>query len=201
MSLPSHRRIPIRALVLTAMFSACATVLMFLDFSVPFMPAFLKMDISEFPALLATFGIGPWSGIAVCLIKNLVNLTRTSTGGVGELSNFLLGVVFVLSAGLVYRLLKHRRFAALIGAVTGSVLMGLVSIPLNYYVTYPIYTRIMPIDTIIGMYQAIFPGVDGLLACLCLFNLPFTVAKGLIDTALCMPVYKRVSRYIEETKH
>ena len=61
------------------MLSAVAAVLMFVDFSVPFMPAFIKMDISELPALLASFSIGPWYGVAVCLVKNLINCLRRGT--------------------------------------------------------------------------------------------------------------------------
>ena len=50
-----------RRLVVTAMLAAVSTVLMFIDFSVPFMPAFIKMDVSELPALIASFSMGPLS--------------------------------------------------------------------------------------------------------------------------------------------
>ena len=85
----------------TAMLSAVAFILMFLDFSVPFMPAFIKMDLSELPALIGAFSMGPVCGILICLIKNVLHLFITTTGGVGELSNFLLGVAFVLPAGWI----------------------------------------------------------------------------------------------------
>ena len=70
---------------------------------------FIKFDFSELPALLAAYAMGPVSGIAVCFIKNVINLLHTQTGGVGELSNFILGVCFVLPAGLIYKRRKHRR--------------------------------------------------------------------------------------------
>ena len=70
------------------------------------MPSFIKMDFSELPALIAAFAYGPLSGVIVCLIKNLINLLSTQTGGVGELSNFILGCAFVLPAGLIY---KHKK--------------------------------------------------------------------------------------------
>ena len=106
-------------ITVTAMLSAVAAVLMFVDFSVPFMPAFIKMDISELPALLASFSIGPWYGVAVCLVKNLINCLRTSTGCVGELSNFMLGAIFTGLAGLIYqRFQNHKsRKGALIGVI------------------------------------------------------------------------------------
>ena len=80
-------------LIVAAMLSAVATVLMFLDFSIPMLvPSFIKLDISELPALLASFSLGPGYGIAVCLVKNIINLSRTSTAGIGELCNFMVGV-------------------------------------------------------------------------------------------------------------
>ena len=101
-------RSSVRNLTVTAMLGAVASVLMFISFSVPLMPSFIKLDFSELPALLAAFALGPWHGVAVCLIKNLVNVPFTTTGGVGELSNFLLGACFVIPAGLIYRRHKSR---------------------------------------------------------------------------------------------
>ena len=189
----------VRFVVMTGVLSAVATVLMMLSFSVPFMPSFIKMDFSELPALIASFSMGPISGVMVCLIKNLINLPMTTTGGVGELSNFLLGVCLVMPAGLVYRFRKSRR-AAFLAALAGSVIMGLTSLPLNYFLTYPIYAQILPIEAIVGMYQAIFPGVDGLFSCLLIFNVPYTFLKGLIDTLLTFVLYKRISPLIKGTK-
>lgn len=114
------------------MLSAVAFILMFLDFSVPFMPAFIKMDLSELPALIGAFSMGPVCGILICLIKNVLHLFITTTGGVGELSNFLLGVAFVLPAGLIYRHKKSRR-SALIGSLFGAVIMGVFSVVSNYF--------------------------------------------------------------------
>lgn len=182
-------------LTVAAMLSAVATVLMFVDFSVPFMPAFIKLDISELPALLASFGIGPWYGVAVCLVKNIINCLRTSTGGVGELCNFMLGAIFVGIAGVVYQRFHKRksRKGAFLGALIGAAAMAVLSVPVNYYLTYPIYAKFMPIDTIVGMYQAIRPSANGLLDCLVTFNMPFTFLKGILDVALCFLIYKPLS--------
>lgn len=182
-------------LTVTAMLSAVSTLLMFVDFSVPFMPSFIKLDISELPALLASFSLGPWYGVAVCFVKNLINTLRTSTGGVGELCNFLLGAIFVFIAGVVYKKFRHHksRRGALIGSFVGAAAMAILSVPLNYYLTYPIYSAFMPIDAIVGMYQAIRPSVNGLLECLITFNMPFTFVKGLLDVGLCFLIYKPLS--------
>ena len=188
-----RRRISAYSLAVAAMLSAIAFGLMFLDFPIPFLiPSFVQMDVSELPALLASFSLGPLYGVAVCLVKNLIHLLITTTGGAGELCNFLLGACFVLPAGLIYQRLKSRK-GALLGALIGAVIMGLLSIPLNYYISYPIYANFMPIDAILNMYQEIRPGVDGLLECLIIFNAPFTLLKGLLCTLLCFLIYKPLS--------
>ena len=51
----SNTQVKTHKLVVTAMLAAVASVLMFLEFSVPIMPSFIKLDISELPALLASF--------------------------------------------------------------------------------------------------------------------------------------------------
>ena len=189
-----------RSIVMTALLGAVASVLMFFSFSVPFMPSFIKMDLSEMPALIAAFSMGPLSGAAVCLIKNVVNVFSTTTAGVGELCNFLLGVAFVVPAGFIYKF-KKNRLGALIGSLTGSVAMAVIGLPLNYFVTYPLYIKMgFPLDIIIGMYQDILPSVDGLLMCLFVFNLPFTLLRGIIDSALTFLIYKRISQLIKGKK-
>ena len=182
----------IRKMTFTAMLGAVATVLMFVDFSVPFMPGFIKMDISELPALIAGFAYGPLSGVCVCLIKNLINLLRTTTSGVGELCNFMLGIAFILPSSIIYKKMKKRK-GAVIGSVIGAVLMAVISLPINYFITYPFYSNFMPMDVIISMYQEIMPSVDGLLACLIIFNVPFTLMKGVIDAIICFLIYKPLS--------
>jgi riboflavin transporter FmnP len=175
------------------MLSAVAFVLMFLDFPIPFLiPSFVKMDFSELPALLAAFSLGPVYGVVVCLVKNLIHLTITTTGGAGEICNFLLGSCFVFPAGLIYQQFKSRR-GALVGTLVGAAVMAVLSVPLNYYISYPVYAKFMPIESIIAMYQALRPSVNGLLECLIIFNAPFTLVKGLLTSAFCFLVYKPLS--------
>ncbi|MCI5555605.1 ECF transporter S component [bacterium] len=192
----------IRELTVTAMLAAVATVLMFLDFSLPmFIPGFVKMDVSELPALLASFSLGPVYGVAVCLIKNLLNLIfHGSTGGIGELCNFLLGAAFVATAGTIYRHSKSRK-TAVIGCLVGAAVMAVVSVPVNYFISYPVYAKMFGgIDAILAAYQAINPNVDGLLQCLVVFNLPFTFVKGLLDSVLCFLIYKPLSPILHGRK-
>lgn len=203
------RRSRTHKIAVTAMLSAAATVLMFLEFPIPFLiPSFVELDFSELPALLAAFSLGPVSGVIVCLVKNVIKgLLFSGTGGVGEMCNFLLGVCFVIPAGLIYRY-KKTRSGALIGALAGAVIMAVCSVPVNYFISYPVYTKFLPIDVIISMYQEIItsfngllarvgapalPSVNGLLGCLIAFNAPFTLLKGLLDMGLCFLIYKPLS--------
>ena len=184
-------------LTVTAMLSAVAFVLMFLEFPIPaLIPSFVKMDVSDLPELLAAFALGPVYGAAVAFLKNVLFLLLrgTSSAYVGELCNFSLGAVFALTAGTIYRM-KKTRTGALIGSIAGAAVMALVSVPLNYFVVYPAYVVLykMPMDVIIGMYQAILPSVENLFQCLAIFNLPFTFCKGLLDVGLCFLIYKPLS--------
>lgn len=189
-------RVNIRKLAVTAVLGAVASALMFVGFSVPLMPSFIQLDVSELPALIAAFSMGPLSGAAVCLIKNLVHLLATSTGGVGELSNFLLGAAFVLPAGVIYRL-KKDRMGALIGALAGAVAMAALSLPVNFFIIYPVYFNFLPKEAIIQAYQAINPNVHSLLDALIWFNVPFTFVKGLLSVVITFLIYKRISPIIK----
>lgn len=191
-----------RKLTVAAMLSAVAFILMFIEFSVPFMPSFVKLDVSDLPALLGTFALGPVYGVVIELLKNLLHILikGTSSAGVGELFNFLNGAAFSVTAGLVYLRNKTKK-GAIIGAGVGALVMALVSLPLNYFLVYPAYEVAygMPMAAIIGAYQAILPSVDGLLQCLLIFNLPFTLMKGILVAALCMLIYKPLSPVLHGT--
>ena len=189
----------IRYITVTAIMSAVAVVLQLLEFPLPFLiPPFIKFDFSELPALISSFAMGPLSGILVCLIKNLVKLLTSSTGGVGELANFLIGIFLVGTAGFIYKY-KRTRKGAFIACLAGSLAMAVMSIPVNYFISYPVYTKFMPLDTIIGMYQELNPNVDGLLGCLIVFNLPFTFLKGAADSLITFFIYKYLSPIIKGT--
>ena len=189
----------IRKIAMTGVLAAIATVLMFLHFQLPFMPSFISLDFSELPALIAAFTLGPVSGVAVCFVKNLVLLSQTITGGVGELSNFIIGSAFVVPAGLIYR--HHRNYGgAMVGSVVGALLMAVLGFFSNLFIIYPIYTNVMPMEAIMGMYQAILPGVTNLFQALVIFNMPFTLVKGLCDVLLTFLLYKHISPLIKGTR-
>ena len=193
------KKVNVRKIVVTAMMSAISAVLMFLEFSVPFMPSFIKFDLSDLPALVSSFSMGPLWGTLVCLLKNVIKgIIGTNTAWVGELANFLLGAVFVIPAGLIYSRSKSRR-SALIGSLVGAVSSAVISLPINYFITYPIYQKFMPIDEIVRMYQAIFGGVNSLIECLAVFNVPFTFIKCAVAAVITFLIYKRISPIIKGT--
>ena len=182
-----------RPTAVVAIMSALSIVLMILEFSVPLVPSFLKFDISDFPALLTSFSISPLAGVAVCLLKNVLHLFFTTTGGVGELANFIISSAFVFPAGLLYKRF-HTKSGAVLGSLLGAVAAALMSFPVNYFITYPFYAKVMiPMDTIIGLYSAILPSVDNLIEALLIFNLPFTFVKGSVCILLTFLVYKPLS--------
>ncbi|MBE6760876.1 MAG: ECF transporter S component [Ruminococcaceae bacterium] len=188
-----QKAINTKSITVMGIMSAIGFILMILEFPLPFIiPGFIKFDFSELPALITAFALGPVQGIVVCFVKNLLHLFITTTAGVGELSNFILGAIFVGSAGLIYKY-KKTRTGALIGSVSGAILMAVIGIATNYFITYPFYTNFMPMEAIIGAYQALLPSCNSLLKCLVIFNLPFNFAKGIIDAVICFMIYKKLS--------
>lgn len=190
-----------RRLTGIAMLSAVAFALQFLEFPIPIMPAFIKLDFSDLPELLAAFAYGPLAGVAVAGIKNLIHLPLSSSMYVGELSNFLLGAVLSVAAGAIYKKHKTKR-GALAAAVLSAVIMGLISVPVNYWIIYPLYYNVLgfPQAAVLDMYQAILPATKSILQALFIFNLPFTFAKGLLCAALCAGIYKPLSPLLHGRK-
>ncbi len=183
-----------------AVMSAVAMVLQFIEVSIPIMPSFIKLDFSDIPELVITFAYGPLAGALVCLLKNIIHLPLSGSAFIGELSNFLLGCCFVIPAGLIYK--KHKtKKTAFIASALGALIMGICSIPINYFLIYPLYIKVLglPYEAIIGMYQVLLPAADNLLKALLIFNLPFTVVKGLIDAAVTFLIYKRLSPILKKS--
>ena len=191
----------IRNITVTAIMGAIGFILMMLEFPLSFIiPSFIKFDFSELPALITAFALGPWWAVLVCFIKNALHLFVGTTAGVGELSNFVLGAIFVYTAGVIYKKNKTRR-GALIGSLVGAALMAVISVATNYFFVYPIYAKMLiPMDAIVGMYSAILPFVDNLLEALVIFNFPFNLIKGLIDASICFVIYKKLSPILKSKK-
>ena len=188
------KKLNVRALTLTGVMGALAFGLMMLEFSIPIMPAFIKLDFSELPALITGFAFGPLWGIAVCFIKNFIHVFISSTGAIGEISNFVLGAVFVGVSAIIYKNKKNKKWA-LLSCIIASAVMAVFSVFSNYYIVYPLYVKVlgMPEAAILGMYQAILPSVDNLFEAIAIFNLPFNFVKMMLVSVICFAIYKRIS--------
>ncbi len=188
------KRFDVRRLVFTALMAALSIVLAeLMSFKVPIMPSFMTFDFSDVPAMLASLTMGPVSGVSVCLIKNIFGCFTTKTGCVGELSNFILSACLVLPAGLLAHK-SAKTLRAVIGCISGAVLMALVSIASNYFLVFPAYSMAFgaPIEELVGKYQIILPSVDSLMDCLIIFNMPFTFVKGFIAAVVSVLLYRKL---------
>lgn len=175
--------------------TALAVVLMYLELSLPFVPVFLKFDFSEVVVLIASFALGPVTGILVELVKNLLHLPATQTGGVGELANFIIGISFVGTAGLVYQKMKTKRGAYLAMGI-GILAMTFLASLINYFFLIPFYIRVMglPLDVIVDMvHEAGNTLVTDLKTLIWFVFVPFNLFKGLIVSVIVAVVYKRIS--------
>jgi len=123
----TQRKNEIRKLTVTAMLASAAFILAFFAMAVPLSPSFAKMDLSDLAALTGAFAFGPVTGIMVELIKNVLQAFSTSTGGIGEFANFLMGAAFVGMAGLVYQKNKTKK-GAVMGCVLGSIAMAVTGL-------------------------------------------------------------------------
>ncbi len=182
-------------LVKTSMLSVIAFVLMLLESQIPFFPEFLKIDLSDLPALIAGLAMGPLAGVSVEAVKNILHLLMTSTGGVGELANFLVGSSIVVPAALVYRYRKTK-MTALVGLVIGILTMAVTGALANYYILLPFYSTFFPLDAIIAMSAKVNPAIKDMSSLIIYGIVPFNLFKGVVLSVLTLAVYKRISRIL-----
>lgn len=189
-------RTSVRTIVQVGMLGALATILMMFDFPLPFAPSFYKIDLSEVPVLIGCFALGPVAGAAVELVKILVNLvlTGSGTGGVGEIANFIIGCAFCVPAGIIYRRNRTRK-NALIGMITGVVVMTVLGCFVNAYVLLPVYSKAfgMPIDALVGMGTAVNSHITSLTTFVLLAVAPFNLLKGVVVSLIVFLIYKKIS--------
>ncbi|MDY0235035.1 MAG: ECF transporter S component [Gudongella sp.] len=174
-----------------------AFVLMFFELPLIFLaPPFIKLDISDLPALLGAFAMGPMAGVIIQLLKNVLNVVieGTTTAGIGELANFIVGSAFAYTAGFIY--FKKRTFArAIVGLVAGTIVMTIVISLANYYVMFPFYAKLfgLPIDTLVEMGTSINKNIVDMKTMIIYAIVPFNLLKGTILTAITILIYKKVS--------
>lgn len=185
-----------RAIAGCGMLAAAATALQYLE--IPSPVSFIALDLSDLPALLGAFAYSPVAGVIIEFVKNLIHLAVSRSGYIGELSNFILGAVFTLTAGLIYKHNKTKK-GAILGGVAGALVMAAVSYPSNLFVVYPFYYTFMPKEAVLDIYQKVL-SVNSIEAALLVYNVPFTFIKGLISVVISTFIYKPLSPFLHGRK-
>lgn len=171
----------IQKLIYTAMLAAVAGVLMSLEFSVPMMPPFYKVDFSDVPSVIAVFLMGPVSGICVEVIKLLIKLITvgTNTMYVGELANLIAAFLFIWPLWFLYQKLGANRKAAVEALLLSIVIRTACACFINANITLPLYAKAMslPLDEVIRMVASVNPAIKDLNGFIILATIPFNVLK------------------------
>ena len=181
----------------SAMFAAIATVVMFFEFPLPFMPPFLKVDLSGAVSLLAAFMFGPVSAVLITMVKDIIHAFSSSTGCVGELGDFLMTSAFCVVASLLYRK-HHTKKGAVLGMAWGTGAMTLVSCFTNRYMLIPFFAKVMPIEAILSACSAVNPLIGSVDTYIIFGALPFNLIKGFILSVITFLLYKRLSNFVRE---
>lgn len=177
-----------------AIMGAVARVVMLLEFPLPMFPAFLQMDFSDLIPLLGSLAMGPVAGVLIELIKCILHLINTTTGGVGDLANFMVGSAYVWSVGFFYQRHKTKK-GAVTGLIVGTLAMIVAGAIVNYFVTIPLYGLVMgwSEEFIVGMGTAVLPMIQDKFTLILYAFSPFNLLKGIVLTLLALPLYKKFS--------
>lgn len=181
----------LRKMVLIAMLGSIATILMQFNFPLPALPAFLKFDFGEVPAVIAIMTMGPVAGISVELIKNILHwfLSGSPTGvPVGEIANFATGLLFILPIYFIFNMFKNKK-GLVSGFIAGTVTMAIGMSLLNYFVFLPMYTYFLNMPPVTG---------DALYTMIVLGILPFNFVKGVIVAVISILLYSRMNKWINQ---
>ena len=180
-----------RKLTTIAVLSAISAVLFMLEIPIVL---FYKLDFSNLPVLLGAYAMGPVAGAIILLVKAALGLLHSTSMGVGELADFIMGLAMLLPASLVYRFNKTRK-SAIIGLAFGTVTATIVSVFTNMYIMIPFFGAAygMPVDAIVGMGQGIIPLVDSIWKFVLLITAPFNILKWVVISIVCALIYKPLS--------
>ena len=197
----SSQKTKINKMVIMAMLSAIAVVLMYFDFPLTFIaPAFYKIDFSEVPVLIGSFMLGPCAGVLIEIIKVMlyVFLKGTSSAFVGEFANFIFGSIFVVTASVIYHCNKTKKMAV-ISLVAGGILFTLSGMVINAVYLLPKYSELygMPIESFIAMGNAINPAINNVFTFVAIAVAPFNIIKALADGIITILLYKHLSRHLK----
>lgn len=197
-----RRLLTTKNVVLMGMFAALGAVLMLFEVPLPFIaPSFYGLDFAEVPILVGSFAMGPVAGVIMEVVKVLIKLVLkpTSTGFVGEFANVVIGCSLVVPASAIYYFNRTKK-GAMIGMITGTLVMALAGVAVNALIMLPFYANFMPLDTIIAAGAAINPAVGSVWSFALICVGPFNIIKGIVVSLITSLVYKRISILIHSTE-
>lgn len=187
-----------RDLATVAVLAAISAVLFMIEIPVVL---FYKLDLSHLPVLLGAFAMGPIPGTLILLVKSLLGLLHSTSQGVGELADFLMGFAMLLPASLIYRHSKSRR-SAILGMAAGTIVATVVAVLVNMYIMIPFYGTAfgMPVEAIVSMGTAVIPAVDSAWKFVLLITAPFNLLKWILISVLAGLMYKPLSPILHGRK-
>ena len=199
-TMKSTKFLRVSTLVKISILSAIGYILMFISVPLPMLfPEFLKIDISDLTALLGGISLGPMAGVTIAFLKNLLQFITgmSTTGGVGEFANFLIGGSFVFTVSYIYS--KKRNIqGVIIGLVSGMVVMTVVGCVANYFIILPFYATIgWSIDAVVSMGAAINPAIDSKMSFIIWMIAPFNILKSGLMSLLTLPMYKKTEKILK----
>ena len=156
------------------------------------MVAFYKLDLSNIPALLGAFSMGTVPGLIILGLKSAIGLLHSSSAGVGELADFVMGAALLIPASLIYHRNKTRK-NALTGMIIGTVCTAVVGVLVNKFIMLPFYMGAFHMDMEAIVAFANVSGVDSEWKLLLLITGPFNLLKGAVLSAVTFLIYKPLS--------
>ncbi len=192
-TIKKHKVMSTNTMTKVAILSAISYILMFISMPIPgLFPDFLKIDISDVPAIFGGMALGPFAGFMIVFIKNLFQaMTASTTAWIGEIANLLIGGSYVVIVSLVYRNKKNLK-GLLVGFILGTIAMVIVGCLTNYYMLLPFYGKIMPMEAIIDMGNLINPKVTDLGSFVIWMIAPFNLVKAILISLITLPLYKKM---------
>lgn len=179
-----------------AILTAIASILFLIEIPVV---AFYKLDLSNIPVLLGAFSMGTLPGVIILALKSLIGLLHSSSAGVGELADFIMGAALIIPASLIYQHRKTKR-TAMIGLAAGTVCMIVTSILVNKWIMLPFYMGAFHMDMDSIIKYANVAAVDSEWKLLLLVTGPFNLLKGIVLSTVTGIIYKPLSPLLKGRK-
>ncbi len=178
----SKRNQKIFNLTIVALMTAIATIIYMVFPEINIVPGIshLKVDFSDFPAILTGVILGPIQGVLVEVIKNVIHLTRTTTVGIGEIMNIIIGSSMILSMWAFIEIFKKvfkENIITLKTYVIASAITIVIAIIIGWIANMiftPIFYKIMGFPLVSETYWAGVWGSTTLNSIKAIFNIiPF----------------------------